>query len=666
MPSTKIPVSHDTDFDGMSQGFRPHLIPERQWFRSFGMRHFETIVSQVPRKRELFAVLSNTVYPLSLLVNVPAGYENYGTVVGLTDSAAWRLTSTGATLVDDGRLDTDGRIRRFGHTLYNNRLFFVNPLNRVRYTDGAIVRQLSNGPSGHYVEVFFEHVVVGRPIFNGTETPSRIQWSHLYNFDEWTPKTQTEADHFDCVEHQTDEGYVGLTGLRRLGPMLCTYTPSAIYVTRYVGLPRVFVTDAVVQDYGNGLPWTLAAIDRAHFFIDVKEKSFFRFDGGEVTEIGRPIKDYFFGNLTTDQTLQLRTYAYVDPLYKEIHWVYVSSASSGAYDREVVFNYRAGTWWTGPVEDVWSFCKGARRSRTVDELTGTIDALSGVVDDLSNASDVLGRVYGSSNGRLLREEVSGDAKADLLEQEVPELETKDTYYGDLEAHKEVDSMVIHSKYVDAEGLEVYTASRKHIDDTVTLTALGQLWTPSLVEQKLSLPRISGRVFRYKFRAKPTTEVVTTETRTKPSTSLSLRTEIVPIIIEEINTCSVYDGLPTTGGVYFEWQHRIYASPPPGGPQLVPVFTGLTALQSPWVHLTQQQRDDHIRFMLDRLPGANYFVAQYPGKSIVRLERLTFCFDVGVGNGYVFTEDPFVVEGTTAPVTVFGGHWYLVLVGVRTV
>ena len=597
MPSSKTLVQHEQMFGGMNRGHRDHLVDPAQWRTSFGMRHFETQVRQIARKKELYSVLSNHTYPLSLLVNVPSGYENFGTLVGLTDSGAFRLSSTGASRMNapDGStklLTADGLVRRFGHVLHNDRLFFVNPLNSVQVTDGSVVRTIENSPVGQYVEMYFEHLVVGRP--NGLA--NRFQWSGLYDLSQWTPATHTEADHFDCVEHQNDGGYMGLTGLRRLGPLLCVYTASAIYIARYVGLPKVIVTDAVVQDFGSGLPWGLAAVGRSHFFIDMREKSFFRFEGAEVVEIGRPIKDFFFADLTTDQSLQLRTYTYIDSLYKEIHWVYVSTASAGDFDREVVFNYKANTWWTGPVENIWSFSPGTRRSRTIDELTGTINALTGTVDGLADATDVVGRVYGSRNGRLLRDETSSDLTAALLEQPVPYLETGDFHYADIENHKEVESMVIHSKYDDAASIDVFAAARTNIDDSVNLMQQSQTWTPTLPEQRLSMPRLAGRVFRFKFVPRANTASVVTETRTRGTAGFALLAQI-PAIVEPP---------PPTVSLLFS---DTLNSNPPSYAFSVTVPSGSNRGMFIWVHFAKQHHIDptlDVQLFVDLVAATRVF------------------------------------------------------------
>ena len=536
MPSTKEQMIRQDMFAGMNRGVREHLLAANQWRTSFNMRHAGTQVRQPLRRKEMYSVLSNHTYPISLLAALPVGFENFGLMIGLTDSGVFRLTSTGAIRLGqpDGStklLVADGTPRRFGHTIYNNRLFFVNELNRVHSTEGTQVREVVNSPQGWFVEVFFDHIVVGRPTYNGTETPNRIQWSHLYDFSQWRADTHTEADHFDCVEHQLDDGFTGVTGLRRLGPLLITYTTAAIYVSRYVGLPRVMVTDAIIQDYGNGLPYALASNDKSHFFVDVRQQSFYRFDGGAVSEIGDPIKAYFFADISTNHSFAGRTWAYNDPFWQEIHWVYCSGASSGDYDREVVFNYRENKWWAGSVENIWAFSRGTRRTKSIDDLTGTIDNLSGNIDSLAEAGDIMPRVYGSRNGRLLREEVSADTTASLLEQPAtPYLDTGDYHYNDIENQKEVESMVIHTKYDDAAGIDVYAASRNHIDDTVTLNLLPQTWVPTLSEQRLSFPRIPGRIFRYKFQPKQVTTTTVTETRGRPTSGFSLLAQI-PAVVE---------------------------------------------------------------------------------------------------------------------------------------
>jgi hypothetical protein len=82
------------------------------------------------------------------------------------------------------------------------------------------------------------------------------------------------------------------------------------------------------------------------------------------------------------------------------------------------------------------------------------------------------------------------------------LETNDLFYGDLSTVKEVESLLIQATLGTAIGVEVYVSARENLGDDITFKLVGQVWTPSLREGRLSLPRVAGRIIRYRFVPKP--------------------------------------------------------------------------------------------------------------------------------------------------------------------
>jgi len=332
-------------------------------------------------------------------------------------------------------------------------------------------------------------------------------WCDLYNFTIWEPAKTNEADYYDFVEWQTSYyPYTGITGLGKLRNVLWVYTPTAIIPMQYVGLPKVVrvMEEGIMTHVGNTFPWTLVVLDNVHFFYDGIEKTFFAFDGQQLTPIGEPIRQYMADNLNTTSTLAQKMYGYVDVDHREVWWVFPSTASSGDFDRAVVFNYRYKRWFTASVENVHSFCGGVRTGLKVSELVGVVGDLTGTCGNLGLlAGTTSPRIYGSASGAVLREELSTDAFSALMSVDDPVLETPDFHYGDIRTVKENGFMLVNATWDDSlapdAGIDVYAAGRAYLGDEPTWpsTAQGQ-WTPGIEDDMLSYLPVPGRVLRYKF------------------------------------------------------------------------------------------------------------------------------------------------------------------------
>lgn len=513
---------------GMQYALKPHLTPESAWRLPYGMRFFQGEVRMVPRKVLYGQLTAAHAHPLLSLEAIPVGERGASLLVGLTQSGAWQVSADAPFALRNGDALASfeyiaDRYTRWATTHYNRRVLFVNEFNPVRATDGSRIEELGTDvPRGRHIEMFFDHVVVGGPIWRGVDAPADIRWSHLYNFGQWEKGTDSEADNYTFAESLLvgGDGPLGVTGLRRIGETMFIYTATSISAMQYVGLPTVMrIVEGYVSDRGCGFQYGLAAAERVHYFPDRFSKTFYAFDGQSITDIGAPIRHYFWATLNADFGLQQRTYSYVDPTYSEIHWVYVSAASSGQYDLEVVYNYRDKTWTACPVENLHCFSPGARRARRIDEMTSErVDETSTRLEDASQAEELVPRVWGSAHGWVFREATADDAVANLVARPLPSLETGDFLYGSLHTMKDVSAITIHSKIgPETQGIQVeYTKERWLVDDPFTWHLAPELWTPSLGARRVSIPKTSSRVHRFRFTPKPVFTQEINQTALAPS------------------------------------------------------------------------------------------------------------------------------------------------------
>jgi len=445
MGSTHQAILHDNLIEGADYTSPAHLIGHK-WRVQHNMR-LTPILKQIPHSVLYTTIGSDDIVEM---VIAPSGTSGYGRTLLFTSTAVKNLGGT--TLI--GGLVGGGT--HWSKLIYNGSLYFGNEYNSIRYWNGASTTLLSNSPKARYLCVWYDHLVAAG-ILN---SPSTLACSDLYNFNVWTPTATNEADTYDFVEwQQTDYPFIGITGIGKLGGTLWVYTPTALIPVRYVGLPKVLhvVEDQIIARAGNTFPYTLVCLDKVHFFYDGIEKMFFAFNGQEVLAVGEPVRAYLINNLSTNLALASKMFGFIDVDNREIWWVFVSTASTGAFDKAVVFNYRYKRWFTASVNDVKCFCGGTNPILAAKELTGAAKDLTGTAGSLGLGGTYVPRLYGSSAGQVLREEVVADSTGTLLAQDTIALESADFHYGDIKTIKENDSMFLNASFTSNEGTVVVTS-----------------------------------------------------------------------------------------------------------------------------------------------------------------------------------------------------------------
>jgi hypothetical protein len=413
---------------------------------------------------------------------------------------------------------SDVNFRRWATVAYNRQVFFTNDLNPIAFTDGSACFRYSNSqPSARYIDVFFDHLVIGWPSVNGCPAPTRVQWSDLYRINQWRPSPKNEADGYDVEEWcRTDFPLHGCTGLGRVGNMMWVYTPTAIVSMRYQGRmrapvfgqgltgsltgsggPIMVLGDKVLKDIGNSLMYSLVVYKDMHYFWDGIEQDFYRFNGEQVESIGIRIKQYFLSTVNKNWALFQATWGYARPGRQEIVWVFVSNKqTSVVFDQAIVYNWKTGKWYTQSTENLFCFTGASLPAGRADDLIQPAARLPGTADQMLVASSVAPPMWGTGTG-LARESVSSDLDSALLPQDLPTLVTKDYGYDDLEHIKEASSIVLHATDRYANGVNVSLSVRDNLDDPVVYPTL-TLYSYDPEEKRFGLPRNAGRLLRYKF------------------------------------------------------------------------------------------------------------------------------------------------------------------------
>lgn len=562
MSTVKQGGNHSQVYGGVDQATKPHLVAPDEWLTGTNIRFFNG-AQQASRKKVLCNMRPTTTDPILHLCAIPKGYGR-SLMVALTEREVYQVTaltgsSAGLEILRDKNIlefATDGRYRRWGTTMYMGNLYFSNELNALRYTDGGQCYKLGeNIPSGRYVLPMYDHMWLGWMRKDGHTYPTRVGWSHLYDFSQWTPQATNEADYYDFEEYCSNDLSVrGVTGMAKLGTEFVAYTPSAILNVRYVGLPKVVKVDPLSQEVGNGLPWTLVGLHNRHYFFDIRTFNFWLFTAEGPKPVGTKIQPWLLANMkmTTPEDMEVM-WGYYDAANKEVSWVFKSTTSTGALDAYVTFNEATGKWTHGFCENIHAFHPGAFRAKQVSELSGINSALTGKAAQMGVTSDTFSKIYGSANASILRDEVVGDTFASLKYCPGPVLETPDLVYGDPSTVKEIDSLIIHATWTQALNLKVEYSVRDNLEAAVSWVEISQRWTTSLPEKRLSFPRLSGRIFRFRFTpVQDSSPSTTTTTRQILSPAFTMRAELTGSTVE-----------PPDGVAFKKFDGPVYAALPSG-------------------------------------------------------------------------------------------------------
>lgn len=494
------------------QYVRPDMVSESKWLIQRGMRWFDGKLQQVERKKVTTRVQAGHRAEFVHLGAIPTSLPGRMIMFGLTKEGAYSIKpQANNSLVLDvpTRMTERGEFYEFEHTdkysrwdttTYNNHAWFVNEQNTVHYTDGIDIFKVGGEcPAGKYVEVFYDHLVVGAPIINGVELPSRVSFSDLYNFGVFTAKTTNEAGSRDLTDYDSDSSITtGLTGMKRLGNKLIAYTDSTIYSIDYVGLPHVMNVNPLREGVGNSFHNAVVATKDVHYFISAKNRQFYALSAEGIQPIGMDIAEYFFPAIEVTASRSPSIFGFHDPKYKEIWWVYSTGSFSNndkwpAYTKAVVYNYETKAWYVAGVEDIHSFCQVngfvERYSDQTNQPFNTLYRHS--CQELGSTTNTKPfRVWGSIYTRLLEETT---VAADALRVDNVELQTGDFNYGTLSTFKEIDGMFLSF----SNAVNVWISAREHQESAVTWTLLGNQ-NSGAVRESFTFPKQTGRVFRFRF------------------------------------------------------------------------------------------------------------------------------------------------------------------------
>lgn len=492
--------------NGLDQSTKPFGVKQGKWWDSMNFRHFGGAITQIPRRVVHAKCSFGSNQRVTAIRVLPLKHMNRSAVLFFCGGKVFRMlydaSSVRAIVGTTNSFNSGGPLGRWTATIHGDRCYFTNLQSQVAYTDGCTVSKFSTeAPCSRYLTMFFDHLIAGNVVYKGASMPSRFMWSDLNKIGDWNPLRTNEADWYDCMESASETDAVGgVTGQARMNNSFITYTPSVIYETAYVGLPRVFLTAPRFSGLGCDLQYGLVSQESLHFFPCLKLKLFFQYSADGPKPISADLGTFFSDDISTDPQEQQMTWGYSDESNNEVVWVYMSKANPGMiYDRALHYNYIDKVWFRSSVENLSAFGGGfGYVNKSVDDLTGTqINNLSVSCDvlDITNRN-LVPRMYGGFGGNIYMDQiVSIPDKFETYVQ--PYLETGDKTYNAPQEVKEIESMIIDASAPS--GLLVDLASRDLFQDAVNYVQQTQTWFSTLKEKRLSFPHKSGKILRLRFR-----------------------------------------------------------------------------------------------------------------------------------------------------------------------
>lgn len=394
------------------------------------------------------------------------------------------------------------------HAVYNRDIYIAGYDRTIlRLRDDMLSSVGYKKVFGRFVQVFYDHLVVahfaeatynaGYPQdpYNINSTPWRIAWSDLRNPDNFFATDLNEADYYTIPSNDSapDLPSLGCTGMEKWGNQLIIFLSDEMHQMNYVGLPRVMKIDPMNFGIGCAYPGSIVKTPVGLFFW--AKENIYKFSGMQVEPVGYPIQAKLYGELNgtsvyTDKRQQ--TFGFYDKDKQEIVWTYWIWLGSSAYQqRQVIYQLHKNRWYFRNIPSQASGCPGDIRAicRAADSLNQLVYGTTGwLLQDQDYAFNV-GPVDNYPDIASLS--MTGTYTS-------PTATTTDFIYGNATDVKEIDCFHVDASYgAETSGVQLSVAARKFTTEAVSFVLTNQLWTPTLVEERLSLPRVCGKVFRYK-------------------------------------------------------------------------------------------------------------------------------------------------------------------------
>lgn len=385
---------------------------------------------------------------------------------------------------------------------------YIGGVNRniMRVHDGFITTVGYTRAYGMHVAVFFNHLFISQFAtgrynagtisdgYNAATTPNTLGWSHLDNPDQLFSTLINEADQKQLTQQSFQElSNIGITGMAPWRNLLYVTLTDSTYTVQYVGLPNVMQISPLNSNIGCYFRAGMVRAATGIYFIG--RSDFYLIKDYEPESIGQRVRDQFFTEICaiSDSNHQ-RLYGVYNSYTKEVIWTYWLAPVGGLYQvKQIIYNEIFDTW--------------AYRNMPC--------AASGYTDPGASCiyyGSSFGRMFHGYKSTLYADQGPGAVAGALMDvggvtpsYTEPYFDTPFIDYGDPFHIKQSSGMFIDAAYLVGAGVQVSQSADNLIGDgQAPMTDVSQVWTPTLAESRLSLPRTAYRRVAYKFTFKAIT------------------------------------------------------------------------------------------------------------------------------------------------------------------
>jgi len=509
--TTDIPHVEDV-LNGLNSTGPAHLVQETVWKTHNGMFLRDGLLQTGP----IFVLKGTqpvTASWLFELVFLPVLFQRRGFFVAFYEQKVYQyapelplnstlLGSLTSYLVRSAFLFWEKKISL---AKFSDRIYFSSKIQRLAWTDGVNVGQETTEdlPACTFLVEFFGHLVGQNYSYKKAENHYGIIWSGLNRPDVWGVKHDNEADCYDAsLMANIKDSFVGGTGLFVLDDDLFALYPNAILHTRYLGLPKIF-NFVKVSNIGCSYPFMAGSNGKQIFFYNDVEQNIFSFGRDGIVSIGDAVREEFTSSFraATVDAASTRVFTNINYSNNEICWNFCNASDSVHF----IYNWKIKKWYKYYFRTALSsnamgiFSLQGQKEVRISDLDPLVAAedieATTLIGDLGKSGTIVNDIqafsYVGTDEVFSLVNTNTDPDATYSK----ELITGEFFYGDLFSVKETNAITISATAnVD---IQVYISVKENLGGTDTFVLLGT-WNSSLSQGRLTFPKKSGKVFRWKF------------------------------------------------------------------------------------------------------------------------------------------------------------------------
>jgi hypothetical protein len=327
-------------------------------FKIYNLENFVPVFNRLKdlRAHSTYVPLADqTIRALPFSFNLDQGTLNFYAIsddsvfrLEVTDSIEPSFVLVGSFLKDrDTYTDWASWDETAGGTIYFTRLgTFIHKVEGstlselpATWNDGFGDRKLS----ARYCATLQNRLVIGNiRTDDGKNYSRRVQWSDLYNPDDFEIVRGKEGDFFDL-----ESGNLEVTGIFNHRGYLTIFSRNSIWRASYIGYPKIFQFEPIYSDFGNVYHRSAISIKDSIFFIG--DDNFYLLTGFSPQPIGDQIWNLW--QEVSISTSEDEIPAYADVINNEVMWKFLRAGDptyddyrSADHEWLIVYNYKERRW----------------------------------------------------------------------------------------------------------------------------------------------------------------------------------------------------------------------------------------------------------------------------------------------------------------------------------